>query len=123
VSSVPGGTYLSQQVGAESNKELSDFLTGPSPSEKPGRLRPRSPEPQERGSRYLTSARRRSRSSSSMWRPSCNSCKKCSGRSRLQRPALQGPPSWLSNDAIERSGSFVSYSTRFLIEANKPLAG
>jgi len=29
----PGGTYLSQQVGAGSNRELTDFLMGPQPVE------------------------------------------------------------------------------------------
>ena len=33
----PGGTYLSQQVGAGSNRELSDFLMGPQPVGDPRR--------------------------------------------------------------------------------------
>jgi hypothetical protein len=38
----PGGTYLSQQIGAGTNRELTDFLMGPQPvneSRSPGRTR------------------------------------------------------------------------------------
>jgi hypothetical protein len=118
----PGGTYLSQQVGAGSNRELTDFLMGPQPVS--GR---RSPD--------------RARSSAEAAGLEVVDLRACTLRveffdiaavvhflrkvcwtvpgftPREYQPALRR-----LHARIERDGVFVSHSTRFLIEARRPPA-
>jgi SAM-dependent methyltransferase len=116
----PGGTFLSQQVGAGSNRELTDFLVGPQPvSER------RSPD--------------RARSSAEAAGLEMLDLRTCTLRVEffdiaavvhfLRKvcwtvpgftPAAYQSPLRRMHEQIERDGVFVSHATRFLIEARRP---
>lgn len=119
---VPGGTYLSQQVGRQSNRELYEFLMGPQPDDD-GRSAARAREEAEAAGLSVT---------------------------RLEEEALQvvfldvgaivhflrkvpwtvpdfTVPRYRDrlrklHDEIEANGRFVSHSRRMLVECGKPLA-
>lgn len=116
----PGGTYLSQQVGAGSNRELTDAMMGPQPV-----AQNRSPQravaaAQEAGLDVVdlrTAALRVEFFDVAavvhflrkvLWTVPGFTVERC--RDQLAR----------MHEHIQAQGSFVSYSQRFLIEARKP---
>ena len=116
----PGGTYLSQQVGAGSNRELTEFMMGPQPV-RPGssaaglRARPRG-----RAWSSLTCAKRR-----------CATVfNDIAAVVYFLRKVLWTVPGFtvegyrdqlrLLHAKIQAEGPFVAHAQRFLIEARKP---
>ena len=116
----PGGSYLSQQVGAGSNKELIEFLTGPQP---------------------VGEARKASVHSGRAAAAGLAVCDLREATLRVEffdiaavvhflRKVLWTVPDFTVerygdrlvelHETIERNGSFVCHSTRFVIEAVKP---
>ena len=82
----PGGTYLSQQIGPGSNRELTDLMMGPQPVN-PSRSRERARAAVAAAGLVLVDLRAaRCGSSSSTWPPWCTSCARCTGRFRASRP-------------------------------------
>ncbi len=69
----PGGTYFSQQVGAGSNRELTDFMMGPQPVDPSRSPRVAVAEATEAGLEVVDLGSRRCGWSSPTWRPSCTS--------------------------------------------------
>ncbi len=117
----PGGTYLSQQIGPGTNRELTEFFLGPTPvndSRRPERAAGRGQGGRSRGGaagvlraagRVLRRGRRRALPpqgavdgaglhARGLRHRSCDACTRM----------------------IERDGSFVSTAQRFLIEARRP---
>lgn len=116
----PGGSYVSQQVGAASNKELTDFLMGPQPVGEARKTATATRAAAEAGLeiRDLRQARLRVelRDVGAVvhflrkvrWTVPDFSVE----RYRVRLLAL--------HHLIERDGSFVCHSTRFFVEAVKP---
>ena len=76
----PGGTFFSQQVGAGSNRELTDFMMGPQPvSDARSAARARAGARRPAWSSPACASRRSGRSSATSGR-SCTSCVRCCGR-------------------------------------------
>jgi SAM-dependent methyltransferase len=113
----PGGTYFSQQVGAGSNRELTDFMMGPQPVS--GR---RSPEA------AVAAARRAGLEVLDLRQESLEVCFFDVGAVvYFLRKVLWTVPGFTvdgyrdrllaMHDEIQRRGSFKAHSQRFLIEA------
>ncbi|HEY4464463.1 MAG TPA: class I SAM-dependent methyltransferase [Streptosporangiaceae bacterium] len=116
----PGGTYLSQQVGAGSNRELSDFMMGPQPVS-PARSTGRAVAGAEAAGLAVTSLREQAlRVTFSdigavvyflrkvVW--TVPGFTVSAYQERLAR----------LHEHIQAEGSFVCHAQRFLIEARKP---
>jgi SAM-dependent methyltransferase len=117
---VPGGTYLSQQVGAGSNRELTDFIMGPQPVS-PSRSTHRAVEAANEAGLDVVDLRHESRATvfndvgavvvflrKVIWTVPGFSVE----RYRPQLAAL--------HEHIAGHGPFVAHAQRFLIEARKP---
>ena len=117
----PGATYLSQQIGAGSNRELTDFIMGPRARE-PGSRARRGPGWRQRrpGSRSSGWRPARSASSSSTSLPWCTSCARCPGRCRASAPTATADRLRRLHELITRQGVFVSTARRLLVEARRP---
>ena len=72
----PGGTYLSQQIGPGTNRELTEFFLGPMPVNEQRRPERAADAARAAGLDVVDSAARCG-SSSSTWPPSCTSCARC----------------------------------------------
>ena len=116
----PGGTYLSQQVGAGSNRELTDFMLGPQPVS-PARNTERAVAEAEAAGLTVTGLREQAlRVTFSdvgavvyflrkvMW--TVPGFTADAYRERLAR----------LHERIQAQGPFVCHAQRFLIEAHKP---
>ena len=105
----PGGTYLSQQIGAGTNRELTDFLDGAAAAQ-PRAAAPNMPvpPPQRPASRSSSCGRARSAWSSSTSQRSCTSCARCPGPSRVSRRTPTRNRCAAMHAHIARAGSFVS---------------
>jgi SAM-dependent methyltransferase len=116
----PGGTYLSQQVGAGSNRQLIDFMMGPQPVS--GARSPRrAVEAAEAAGLVVVDLRRQA------LRAEFNDV---GAVVHFLRKVLWTVPGFTVDayrdrlarlhDQIQLGGPFVSYAQRFLIEARKP---
>jgi SAM-dependent methyltransferase len=115
----PGGSYLAQHVGARSNAELFEFFLGPVPEE-PGDAEAPLVRARAAGLELVDVREARTRVEffdvgavvyflrKVVWTVPDFTVEK-------YRPALRA-----MHDLIQRDGSFVSHSTRRLIEARKP---
>lgn len=118
----PGGTYFSQQVGAGSNRELTDFVMGPQPLS-----RRRGPEV------AVAAAQRAGLEVVDLREESLEVCFSDVGAVvYFLRKVLWTVPGFTVDryrdrlvalhHEIRRHGSFIARSQRFLIEARKPYA-
>jgi hypothetical protein len=117
---IPGGVYLSQQVGAGSNQELIDFMMGPQPVNQV-----RDPD------RHAIEAEAAGLSVVTLRRESLRTVFRDVGAVvYFLRKVLWTVPGFSTaayrarlralHEQIERDGPFVAHSQRFLIEARKP---
>jgi SAM-dependent methyltransferase len=118
----PGGTYFSQQVGAGSNRELTDFMMGPQPVR-----RERSPEAAAKaaGVAGLEVVDLRPEALRVVFYD-------IAAVVHYLRKVIWTVPDFTVaayrdrladlHDEIERNGEFVAHSQRFLIEARKPVS-
>ena len=116
----PGGTYLSQQVGAGSNRELTDFMMGPQPVD-PGR----SPqvalaEVAEAGLAVTDLREQALRVEFFDVGAVVHFLRKVLWTVPGFSVAGYSEPLARMHDHIQAEGSFVCYAQRFLIEARKP---
>ena len=116
----PGGTYLSQQVGPDSVRELSEAIMGPWP---PGS--DRDPEQARRGAEARRPHRGRPAARTAphgLLRHRRGRLLPAPGdldRARVHRGALPRASSAPLHEQIERDGEFVAHASRFLIEAQE----
>lgn len=116
----PGGTYLSQQVGAGSNRELTDFMMGPQPV-RPGSSARRAAGQAERVGLTVVDVREEA------LRTVFNDI---AAVVYFLRKVLWTVPGFtvegyrdrlrLLHEKIQAEGPFVAHAQRFLIEARKP---
>lgn len=116
----PGGTYLSQQVGAGSNRELTDFMMGPQPVG-PGRSPRRAVAEAKAAGLAVVDLREQ------VLRVTFSDI---GAVVYFLRKVLWTVPGFTVDgyrgqlarlhDRIQSDGPFVSHSRRFLIEACKP---
>jgi SAM-dependent methyltransferase len=116
----PGGTYLSQQVGAGSNRELTDFMMGPQPVDPARSAQLAVAGAQEAG---LTVADLREQSLRVVFYD-------VGAVVHFLRKVLWTVPGFTVDGYVDQlarmhrrirsSGPFVSHAQRFLIEARKP---
>ncbi len=116
----PGGTYLSQQVGAGSNRELTDFMMGPQPVSDHHSARRAVDQAQDAGLRVVDL---RQASLPTVFYD-------VGAVVYYLRKVIWTVPGFTvdgyrdrlaaMHEHIERHGPFVAHSRRFLIEATKP---
>jgi SAM-dependent methyltransferase len=116
----PGGTYFSQQVGAGSNRELTDFLMGPQPV---GRRRSPDRAVAEAESAGLEVVDLRTctlRVEFYDVAAVVHFLRKVCWTVPAFTPEAYEEPLRRMHDQIEHDGVFVSHASRFLIEARRP---
>jgi SAM-dependent methyltransferase len=116
----PGGSYLSQQVGAGSNRELTDFMMGPQPVH-PGRSTRRARAAAAGAGLEVIDVREQAlRVEFFDVAAVVHFLKKVLWTVPGFTVAGYAEPLARMHEHIEASGSFVCHSQRFLIEARKP---
>jgi SAM-dependent methyltransferase len=116
----PGGTYLSQQVGAGSNRELTDFMMGPQPVDQGRSARRAVADAEAAGLEVIDLAEQALRVEFG----------DVGGVVYFLRKVLWTVPGFTVDgyteqlarlhERIQSRGPFVSHAQRFLIEARKP---
>lgn len=117
----PGGTFLSQQIGDATNWELIEWMTGPLP-----------PAPTGRAERAAEAARAAGLVVDDLQKASCRvSFDDVGAVAVFLRKVIWTVPGFTIeayrdrlaalHERVDRDGPFVCHSTRFLIEAHRPL--
>ncbi|HWD62803.1 MAG TPA: SAM-dependent methyltransferase [Humibacter sp.] len=118
---VPGGTYLSQQIGERSNSELYEFLMGPQPRDPVSRLDALRTGATDAGLEVVSLREERTRIEFFDTAAVVHFLRKVIwtvpdftvDRYRDRLRAV--------HETIEHEGAFVSFSSRILLEARRPL--
>ena len=116
----PGGTYLSQQIGAGTNRELIEFMMSARPVNESGVHGGHETPPSPPASRLFSSDPARCAWSSSMWRRSSISSERCCGPFRTSRSSATRIACEPCTPTSRAHGSFVSTAQRMLVEVRRP---
>ena len=119
----PGGSYLSQQVGAGSNRELTDFMMGPQPVDPSRSTGVARDEAAAVGLEIVDIRERALRVEFFDVAAVVHFLKKVLWTVPGFTVAGYAEPLWRMHEHIHEHGSFVCHSQRFLIEARKSVAG
>jgi len=118
----PGGTYLSQQVGAGSNRELTDFMMGPQPVDPSRSPEVAVAEAAEAGLDVVDVQAQELRVEFFDVGAVVHFLRKVLWTVPGFSVAGYGEPLARMHEHIRANGAFVCHSQRFLIEARKPPA-
>ena len=116
----PGGSYLSQQVGAGSNRELTDFMMGPQPVSPSRSTQVARAEAAEAGLEVVDVTAQSLRVEFFDVAAVVHFLKKVLWTVPGFTVAGYAEPLARMHEHIREHGSFVCHSQRFLIEARKP---
>jgi SAM-dependent methyltransferase len=116
----PGGTYLSQQIGAGSNRELTDFMMGPQPVN-PGRSPERARDAAAAAGLVVVDLRACAlRVEFFDVAAVVHFLRKVRWTVPGFTPEAYGPQLRAMHERIRRDGGFVSTAQRLLVEAQRP---